>query len=144
MFSREKQNQKTREAAKKAWERNDIPGLLKVGFDNFMTLLCDVPIPFQTFLDYTSQYFDEFIRDCEKKEALIFIGGTMTMEMKKLNTIQLQANFYFQNQKKEWVLKSREGIVGHDRFTDWSSSLDLINLQKKKQLQFPIDPPARK
>lgn len=139
----DKENEKVQAEIRRRWEANDIFGVLREGFHNFMRMLTDRPRPIQNFLDDTGKFFDAFISDCSKNESIRFIGGTMEIMLEEQKMIHLQAKFYFQNDKKEWILKTREGAMSTECFSDWGTAPELICLHDKGRIEFPIDPPEK-
>lgn len=139
--------QKNREDMKTAWEENDLLKLIALGFSKFMDILCgNSPLPFQKFLEYTGDYFDQCILDISRKEHLNYIGGKMILELKESRgempaTILLSADLYFQRIDKQWVEKKRQGQVSSDRFRDWDTDADAIKLQESGKLELSIEPP---
>lgn len=126
---------------KKAWATGDIVSLLQAGFDNFMSIIFDHPLPFQTFLDYTSSFIDRFIIETEQQEHLRCVGGKLFLELSSAEIIHMTADLYFQNKQKKWILKKKEGRVEAGRFSDWNDAPELVQLRSTKKLEFPITAP---
>lgn len=146
MFSSKEQREQ--EALKKAWRENDFAKLISLGFAKFMDLLSgDSPLPFQKFLKYTGEYFDRFILDTSRQKQMNYIGGKMIMELKQNRadmpaTILLCADFYFQTAGKQWILEKKQGQISTDRFRDWDTDADAVQLQESGRLELSIEPPA--
>jgi len=140
--------EKRREELRKAWEELDIIKLISLGFASFMDLLCgEGPIPFQKFLKYTGDFFDQYILDVMRKERLSYVGGKMVMELREARpnmpaVVFLFAEFYFQNAARQWVMKQKKGEVSIDRFSDWNSDADALKLQESGRLELSIEPPG--
>ena len=132
-----------KEEIKKAIESGDMFGFLKAGFDNFMVMIFEHPLQFRTFLDYTGQFFDEYILETERTELLHFVGGKLVLEQLPAESIAMAANLYFQDAQKQWVMKGKTGQISKGRFSDWDKSLELQKLLQDGKLEFPIDPPQR-
>lgn len=139
---REEQNRKTREEVKKAWAEGDLAAILKAGFDNFMSILFDNPLSFDTFLDYTGQFFDEFIRKTTAEEHLRYVGGKIKFKLNGPTCADMTADFYFQTPGKQWVMKQKTGRVDRSRFSDWDTAPNLLRLRKDGALEFEIDAPT--
>ena len=140
---REEQNRKTKEEVKKAWAEGDLTAMLRAGFENFMTILMDNPMTFETFLQYTSQFLDQFILKTCAEEHLNYVGRKITFKMADLVSANMTADFYFQTADKQWVMKQKTGRVGRERFSDWETAPDLLRLRRDGKLEFPIDAPAK-
>lgn len=138
---RERRNEQVRGEIQEAYRRKDFFAIAAAGFENFMAMLFDSPIDFEQFLEETGRFFDVFILEEEKAKNLTYVGGTFRMELKNSKTIPLSAKFYFQNEKKEWILKEKKGSVRPDQFEDWETNQELNILRKKGKLDFPIEPP---
>jgi|InofroStandDraft_1065614.scaffolds.fasta_scaffold07974_10 hypothetical protein len=142
-------NDALKQRIKKAWAEGDLVAFmaagLEAGFDlltNFITNIWDKPIAYKSFLDYTDQLFDAFILETCQKEKLDFVGGKLFLSYKISNNIALQADFYFQDVRQNWVLKQKKGRLDSSRFSDWETEPELIELRKSKKLEYPIEPPA--
>ena len=142
MTEKKRRNEQAQENIQEAYRRKDIFAILAAGFENFMAMLFDSPIDFERFLEETGRFFDAFILEVEEKENLTYVGGTFRMELKNSKTIPLSAKLYFQNEKKEWILKERKGSVRPDQFEDWGTNQELNILRKKGKLEFPLEPPG--
>ena len=134
-------NQDTREAIKKAWQEDDIMGLMLAGLDNFTKMICDRPIRFKTFLDSTERLLDDFILETAKQERLKYIGGKLCLELTSPSSMHMTADFYFQNSAREWVLKKKEGDVDSSRISDWNRAKEIEALRKAGKQEYSIDPP---
>lgn len=130
----------SKEKIKRAWAAGDFISLFQAGVDSFMSLTFDHPLPFQTFLDYTSSFIDRFILDTERQEHLQCAGGKLLLELES-DTIRMVASIYFQDRNKNWILKEKIGQVDPARFSDWDNAPELADLRKSKSLEFPITPP---
>lgn len=141
----EKQHQQSKSKIKAAWQEGDMISLVKeAGKLSFHFLLSkmDPTFSFQTFLSYTGSYFDHFILECCKEEALSYVGGTMVLALQSKDTIALHAKLYFQDEVQKWILKERNGMVETARFTDWDTSRALRQLKKTRQIELEIEPPT--
>lgn len=145
MFSTKEE--KAKEELKAAWKDNNLAKLLYIGLAKFMDLVCgDGPLPFQKFLKYTGDYFDQCILDISQKKQLNYVGGKMIMELKESNrdapaSVLLSADLYFQTSDKQWVMEKKHGQISVDRFKDWDTDTDAIELQKNGRLELSIEPP---
>lgn len=135
--------QTPKDRMKEAWSKGDLVGLLGAGMDNFLDVISNRPISYQTFLRYTGQFLDKFIVDTCKQEHLAYIGGRLTLTIKDElpHVIQLCADFYFQNVDKQWILKKKEGQVDSNRLSDYDTAPELATLKEEKKLEYPIDTP---
>lgn len=138
----ERKSSEPKERIKEAWAAGDLVGLLQAGFDNFLSIVFDRPLPFQTFLDYTSSFIDRFIIETEQREHLRCVGGKLFLELSSPQRIQMTADLYFQNSRKQWILKKKEGCVEASRFSDWDKAPEFDQLRRTKKLEFPITAPA--
>lgn len=137
----QQEEEDTREAVKKAWQDEDILGLMLAGLDNFTKMICDRPIRFKTFLDSTERLFDDFILETAEREKLHFVGGKLCLELTSASSMHMTADFYFQNSAREWVLKKKEGDVDSSRISDWNRSREIEALRKAGKQEYSIDPP---
>lgn len=139
--------QKAKEEMKTALKENDLVKLISLGLARFMELLCgDGPLAFQKFLKYTSDYFDQYILDTSQQKHMIYVGGKMIMEIKNARedmppTILLFADFYFQTADKQWIVEKKQGQVSADRFKDWDTDEDALQLQVNGRMELSIEPP---
>lgn len=138
----ERKSGEPREKIKEAWAAGDLIGLLQAGFDNFLSIVFDRPLPFQTFLDYTSSFIDRFIIETEQQEHLRCAGGKLFLELGSAQMIQMTADLYFQDRQKKWILKKKEGCVAASRFSDWDKAPEFDQLRCTKKLEFPITAPV--
>ena len=145
----EMQNQKIKEDIKTAWNKGDANGLLRAGLDSFVNLIVrSEPIPFQKFLDYTSESFDRFILETEQKDHLSYVGGKMVLELEK-NTavtpaiIYITADFYFQTTDEKWVMQTKKGKIECSHFSDWDTAPgdNTKKLKETGKLEMSIEPP---
>jgi len=134
-------NEQLKEKIRKYWEDGNIGAILQLGFESFLTMIFDRPLKFDTFLDYTGSFFDGFIRETCEQEPLKYVGGKFRMELGASDEVQLNADFYFQDHTQQWILKQKSGQISSTRFKDWKTSVDLMILQNRGQLELPIDPP---
>lgn len=147
MLQSEKQNKKAKEEIKTAWNDGDIVGVLRAGIDSFFNLIGNsAPMSFQKFLEYTGISFDQYILNTSKQESLKYVGGKMILELGSstdlaITPVRLSADFYFQTPDKKWVMKKKNGQVGSDRFTDWTTDTMALRLQADGKLELSIEPP---
>lgn len=147
MLQSEERRKKAQEDIKASWEDGDLVGLFRAGWDNFLNMLGgNEPMPFQRFLDYTGSYFDKYIQKTSRREHLNYMGGKMFLQVNEDPnaapvTIQLSADFYFQTQDKQWIVKKKSGKVDSSRFIDWETDASAAQLRSSGKLQFSIDPP---
>jgi len=142
-------NELIKQRIKKAWADGDLVAFMAAGLEagldllnNFIINIWDRPITYKNFLDYTEQLFDAFIIETCHKENLEFVGGKLFLTCKMSNVIALQADFYFQDAAKNWILKQKTGRLDSGRFSDWETEPELAALRKTKKLEYPIEPPA--
>ena len=136
-------------AAKKHWAKGDIGksilallGAGSAGLDYLMEMIQELaPTTFPKYLSYTEKFFDSFVQDACRKENLKFIGGTLKMKLERETGIRLLAELYFQNDKKEWIKKTRKGYIDKKVFSDWDTDPDVQDLKRHKGLEYPINPP---
>lgn len=138
----ERKSNEPKEKIKEAWATGDFVGLLQAGFENFLSIVFDRPLPFQTFLDYTSSFIDRFIIETEQREHLQCVGGKLFLELSSPQRIQMTADLYFQDSHKQWILKKKEGCVEASKFSDWNKAPELEQLRRTKKLEYPITAPA--
>ena len=137
-------NDNPQAAVRQAWNKGNILELFQAGLDNFMSMLFDRPIPFLTFLNQTSIFFDKFILDTSREEQIKYVGGELIMTLEQETIILLTAKFYFQDIENKWALKEKRGQVDNTRFSDWNTAPELAMLRKTKNLKFSIEPPKKK
>ena len=132
-----------RQRIKDAFKQKNYSELFNLGLDSFFNLVFNHSRPFQEFLFYTSDFFDQFIISCCKNENLNYVGGTFTMQLgpKDTGKILLSSKMYFKNRNDQWVQKEKIGATFIDCFSDWDSCEELKELSKKGILEFPIEPP---
>ncbi len=138
--------QKTvKERIKIAWIDGDIIGLLSASLESFVNTIFETPLSYQEFLEYTGEYLDHFILNACKQECLTYVGGKLTLTLAPgfKGTLQLHADFYFQNAEKQWILKKKDGMIDKKKIVDYNLVPELKRLKTEKKLEYPIDAPDK-
>lgn len=140
MISNDSKKQKSE---KKFSAEFNFINMIEEGLHAFLKELLRKSVTFQTFLEYTSEYFDQYILDTSSQEHIKYVGGKLFLKLCHAQTVQFIAEFYFQDKDRKWIRKVKEERINGKRFTDWETNPDLTRLRKEGNVEFQIEPPEK-
>ncbi len=116
--------------------------VVKLSFDQIVSIVSKDPLSFEDYIDAVSQYADGKAIVFSKEENLRFVGGDCTITVvEELRNVRNDVNLYFKNPSDAWIKKSFGGNTGFVSFTKEALEGAITDIMNEGGRKFPIVPP---